>query len=151
MIDWSRAFGGVPIYLHASNRRWVVRQDPAIVYFEEDRRQLFEGVTLQRCGGHFPGSSVLHWAQGAEGRGVLLTGDTLYVLPNLKHVAFMHSFPNLIPLRPARVRGVIEAIADMPFDRLYSAWFGKVIASNASVAARLSAERYVRALEGDQS
>ena len=149
MIEWSRAFGNVPIYLHASNRRWVVRQDPAIIYFEQDRLPLLDGVTLQRCGGHFQGSTVLHWAQGADGGGALLTGDTFYVLPDLRHVGFMHSFPNLIPLRPARVWAVIDAIADLPFDRLYSAWFGKVISTNASVAARLSAERYVRALEDD--
>lgn len=25
MIEWSREFGGVPIYLHADNREWVMR------------------------------------------------------------------------------------------------------------------------------
>ena len=38
--------------------------------------ELFHGVTLLRLGGHFPGSSVLHWA-GSRDRasgGLLLTG-----------------------------------------------------------------------------
>src|ERR1700722_3825430 len=29
MVEWSRAFG-CPIYLHAADRRWVMRPDPAI-------------------------------------------------------------------------------------------------------------------------
>lgn len=38
--------------------------------------ELFHGVTLLRLGGHFPGSSVLHWAGHAEhgAGGVLFTG-----------------------------------------------------------------------------
>jgi glyoxylase-like metal-dependent hydrolase (beta-lactamase superfamily II) len=147
MIEWSRAFDNAPIYLHAANRPWVVRHDPAIVFFEQDRLPLFGGVTLQRCGGHFPGSTVLHWADGADGAGALLTADTLYVLPDLKHVTFMYSFPNQIPLRPASVRGVIDTIADLQFDRVYSGWFGRVITSGGHAAVRLSAERYCRALE----
>ena len=34
MVEWSRAFGGVPIYLHAADRQWVMRPDPAIVFWE---------------------------------------------------------------------------------------------------------------------
>jgi hypothetical protein len=32
MVEWSRAFGGVPIYVHAAEREWVLRPDPAIVF-----------------------------------------------------------------------------------------------------------------------
>jgi hypothetical protein len=28
MVEWSRALGGVPIYLHAADRQWVMRPDP---------------------------------------------------------------------------------------------------------------------------
>ena len=31
VADWSEAFGGVPIYLHGDDRRWVTRPHPAIV------------------------------------------------------------------------------------------------------------------------
>ncbi|MCB0126824.1 MAG: hypothetical protein KDE58_31410, partial [Caldilineaceae bacterium] len=72
MVEWSRAFGNAPIYLHASNREWVMRPDPAIVYWESETYQVNEEITLIRCGGHFPGSSVLHWSAGAEGKGALL-------------------------------------------------------------------------------
>jgi hypothetical protein len=32
MVEWNRAFGGVPIYLHAADRQWVMRPDKAIVF-----------------------------------------------------------------------------------------------------------------------
>ncbi len=79
MIEWSRALGDVPIYLYADHRPWVMRPDDAVVYWQGETKELLPGVTVIRCGGHFPGSSVLHWAAGADGRGSLFTGDTIYV------------------------------------------------------------------------
>jgi glyoxylase-like metal-dependent hydrolase (beta-lactamase superfamily II) len=43
-----------------------------------DKKDLFGGLTLLRLGGHFPGSTVLHWDKGAGGKGVLCTGVTLW-------------------------------------------------------------------------
>lgn len=70
MVEWSRAFGGVPIYLHAADRHWVLRPDPAIVSWEGESRRLHDGLTLVRCGGHFEGgpSSTGPPARGAEAR-----------------------------------------------------------------------------------
>jgi hypothetical protein len=62
MVEWSRAFGGVPIYLHAADRQWVMRPDKAIDFWEGETRTLADGLTLIRCGGHFEGGTVLHWA-----------------------------------------------------------------------------------------
>ena len=28
MVEWSRAFGGIPIYLHADDQQWIMRQTP---------------------------------------------------------------------------------------------------------------------------
>lgn len=97
MVEWSRAFGGVPIHLPRADARWVMRPDPAIRFWE-GRLDLLPGITLVQCGGHFEGSSVLHWSQGAEGRGVLLVGDTIQVVSDRRFVSFMRSYPNLIPL-----------------------------------------------------
>jgi hypothetical protein len=47
---------------------------------------------------HFAGGTVLHWAGGAEGRGALLAGDIIQVVPDRKHVSFMYSYPNYVPL-----------------------------------------------------
>ena len=72
MVEWSRVFDGTPIHLHAADRAWVMRPDPAIHFWEGEILQLQQGITLIHCGGHFPGSTVLHWDAGAEGRGALL-------------------------------------------------------------------------------
>ena len=69
MVEWSRAFGGVPIYLHAADREWVMRPDPAIEFWDGDTKALHDGLTLIRCGGHFEGGTVLHWPAGADGEG----------------------------------------------------------------------------------
>ena len=36
MVEWSRAFGGVPIHLHAADRQWIMRPDPAIKLWDGD-------------------------------------------------------------------------------------------------------------------
>ena len=56
-----RAFD-CPVYLHAADRQWVMRPDPSIVFWEGETQALGDGLTLIRCGGHFAGGTVLHWA-----------------------------------------------------------------------------------------
>ena len=88
-------------------------------------------VTLIQCGGHFPGSAVLHWASGADGRGVLLSGDTIFVTPGEDRVTFVWSAPNRLPLSEAAVRGVWEAVRPFAFDRIYGGWWTPVLRSGA--------------------
>lgn len=147
MVEWSRAFGGAPIYLHADDRQWVMRPDPAIVFWEGDALELGAGLTLLRLGGHFAGAQVLHWAAGADGRGVLLAGDILQVVQDRRFVSFMYSYPNYIPLPGATVRRMVAMLEPYPFERVYGAWFGAVVRADAKEAVRRSAERYLRALE----
>ena len=146
MVEWSRAFDA-PIYLHSANRSFVMRPDPAIEFWDGETLALSPAVTLIRCGGHFPGSTVLHWAAGAEGRGVLLTGDTIYVVSDRRYASFMFSYPNLIPLPAAAIRGIVGAVEPFAFDRLYSSWFERVIRHDAKQAVMRSAERYIHAIE----
>jgi glyoxylase-like metal-dependent hydrolase (beta-lactamase superfamily II) len=47
MVEWSWAFGGVPIYLHAADRQWVMRPDQAIVFWEGETRALAEGLAAK--------------------------------------------------------------------------------------------------------
>jgi glyoxylase-like metal-dependent hydrolase (beta-lactamase superfamily II) len=146
MVDWSRALGGVPIYLHEDNRDWVMRPDPAIEFWSGNSRQIAEGITLVRTGGHFPGSTVLHWAAGAGGRGVLLTADSLMVVPDTRWVSFMYSFPNLIPLNPRTVEAIVKSVRAYQFDRIYSGWWERVLDRDAKAAVQRSAERYIAAI-----
>src|SRR5215468_9189183 len=119
MVEWSRAFGGVPIHLHAADRAWIMRPDPAIKLWEGDTLALLPGVTLVRCGGHFPGGTVLHWAEGAGGRGVLCAGDIAAVAPDRKSVSFMKSYPNFIPLGAGEVEAIAAALAPLSLDTIY--------------------------------
>lgn len=146
MVEWSQAFQA-PIYLHAADRAWVMRPDPAITFWEGETRSLAGNLTLIRCGGHFPGGTVLHWSSGADGRGVLLTGDIINVVQDRRYVSFMYSFPNLIPLPASAVQHVAEAVEPFAYDRIYSAWWDKVTHANAKEAVRFSASRYIAAIQ----
>lgn len=148
MIEWSRAFGGVPVYLHAADRAWVVRDDPAIRYWGGAALDIAPGVTLVRCGGHFAGSTVLHWTGGADGLGALLTGDTIMVGYDRRTVGFMYSYPNLIPLGEAAVRAIAEAVEPYEFEQVYGGWFGRNILEGGKQAIRYSVRRYLHAIAG---
>ena len=147
MVEWSRTFGGAPIYLHAADRNWVMRPDPAIVFWTAETHLLPGGLMLIHCGGHFEGASALHWPAGAGGRGALLTGDSLQVVFDRRHVSFMYSYPNLIPLSAPAVRRIVKAVEPFLFDRVYGGWFNRAIVSSAKAAIARSAERYVQAIE----
>ena len=80
-----------------------------------------------RCGGHFPGSTVLHWARRWRAvRASLLTGDTLQVRPD-KKLTFMHSYPNLIPLDAGTVQRIADRLEPWPFETIYGGWWERVI------------------------
>jgi glyoxylase-like metal-dependent hydrolase (beta-lactamase superfamily II) len=146
MVEWSRAFGGAPVYLHAADRRWVMRPDKAIVSWEGETRTLAEGLTLVRCGGHFEGGTVLHWAGGAGGSGALLTGDILQVVADRRHVSFMYSYPNYVPLPASAVERIVRAVEPFQYDRVYGAFWDTVIERDGRAAVRRSAERYLRSI-----
>jgi glyoxylase-like metal-dependent hydrolase (beta-lactamase superfamily II) len=146
MVDWSQALGGVPIYLHQDNRDWVMRPDSAIEFWSGESKSIDDGITLIRTGGHFPGSTVLHWAAGAGGKGALLTGDTVMVVPDTRWVSFMYSFPNLIPMNQKGVERIVKSVRAYPFDRLYAGWWDRVVDHDAKAAVQRSAERYIAAI-----
>lgn len=148
MVEWSRAFEA-PILLHADDRRHVMRPDPAINFWEGDTFALHDGITLLRTGGHFDGGTVLHWPAGAGGRGALLSGDLLNVLPDRRYVSFMYSYPNLIPLPEHEVRRIAAAVEPWPFEAIYGAWWGRIMPADGNAVVQRSAERYIRALRGE--
>jgi glyoxylase-like metal-dependent hydrolase (beta-lactamase superfamily II) len=148
MVEWSRAFGGVPIHLHGADQRWVMRPDPAIKPWQGDTLTLLPDVTLIRCGGHFPGGTVLHWSNGAEGRAVLCSSDIATVAVDRKYLSFMRSYPNLIPLSARQVIAIGKALEPFTFDTIYGHYFDRVIVSNGKQALAASVRRYVAALAG---
>ncbi|HHY50611.1 MAG TPA: MBL fold metallo-hydrolase [Alphaproteobacteria bacterium] len=146
MVDWSEAFGRVPIYLHADDREHVTRPDPAVVHWTGETCDLGQGLTLIRCGGHFAGGAVLHWPDGAGGKGALLSGDIITVVPDTRYMSFMYSYPNLIPLPARTVRAIAAKVEPYPFDRVYAAWWERVSGEDAKARLARSVERYIAAI-----
>ena len=144
MHTWSAAFGGIPIYVHSANRPWTVRPQPPVRFWEGQETVILPGITLIRTGAQFPGSTVLHWARGAGSNNSLFTGDEIYPVEDLRYVSFLYSFPNLIPLNAAAVRGIVAAIEPYEFETLSAAWPGHYIASGAKQAVLRSADRYIK-------
>jgi glyoxylase-like metal-dependent hydrolase (beta-lactamase superfamily II) len=144
MVDWANAFDA-QIYLHEADNRWIMRPDERITLWSGEAQPLLEDITLIRLGGHFAGSTVLHWASGS---GFLLTGDTIQVVADRNWVSFMYSYPNTIPLPASKVASMRDIIAQYDFERLYGGWFPSVVAQDAKNAVMRSADRYIRALDG---
>jgi hypothetical protein len=99
-----------------------------------------------RGGGQFPGSSMLHWAKGAGGRGVLCSSDIATVTADRKFLTFMWSYPNFIPLPAAAVEGIAAALAPFRFDTIYGHYFDRVIPTGADEVLKKSVARYVAAI-----
>jgi glyoxylase-like metal-dependent hydrolase (beta-lactamase superfamily II) len=143
-VAWSAAFGDCPVYLHASDREWVQYPSAVVQLWEGVSREILPGLTLLNPGGHFEGAAVLHWAAGADGRGVLLSGDTATVVMDRRYVSFMYSYPNLIPLPAAALQRIRDTLRPYRFERIYGAWNGRVVAVEGSDAVERSVDRYLR-------
>ena len=149
MVEWADAFG-CPVHLHGADREWVMRPSPRLQFWDGETKPLLDGLTLIRAGGHYPGGTVLHWRDGAAGRGALLSGDILQVVPS-GWVSFMWSFPNFIPLSAGSARRVAEAVAPYAFDRIYGAFFGRVVPVDGHAVVMRSADRYIASLHTDRT
>ena len=146
MVEWSRAFHDAPVYLHSWDQQWVMRPDPHIAFWDGEQKPLWDDIRLIRCGGHFQGGTVLHWPKGAGGRGALLSGDIIQVVPDRRWVSFMYSYPNLIPLHAAAIRRIVNAVEPFAFERVYGAFSDMTVQTDGKAAIRRSAERYVQAI-----
>jgi glyoxylase-like metal-dependent hydrolase (beta-lactamase superfamily II) len=140
ITEWSKAFGDVPVYINALDEQWLTRRSPAIQLWSEQERPLWDSIKLVRCGGHFPGASVMYVP---EVKGTLYVGDTIQVTPGGNAVSFMYSYPNMIPLPQKDIEQIKQAVEHLDYDAIYGA-FGKYITHNAKEAVNASIERYMR-------
>jgi glyoxylase-like metal-dependent hydrolase (beta-lactamase superfamily II) len=141
MIEWAHRFD-CPVLVHEDDRKWVLRPDNAVEFWSGETRELWDDVKLLRLGGHFAGGQVLHWPAGDA----LLSGDIVQVLPGSRWVSFMYSYPMLIPLPTREVERIAAALEPYAFERIYGAWWGRVIPANGKDVVRRSAARYVAAI-----
>jgi glyoxylase-like metal-dependent hydrolase (beta-lactamase superfamily II) len=144
MASWGQAFG-CRVFVHDADRPWVVDPDSGIEFWSGESKEVVSGVTMHRLGGHFPGSTILHW----QDRGILFPGDTLLVTPDRKHVAFMWSYPNHVPLPGAEVERIGRRLEALDFESIYSPfWERGEIESNAKEAV---AQSILRQLKGPEA
>lgn len=151
-VEWSSRFRGrdgrgAPVWVPRRDETWVLRPDDAVRTWE-DRVEVAPGVTLVRCGGHFAGSAVLHVAGAAGGRGALLVGDTLMVLPGARRVSFMRSYPMLLPLPERYLDRLLASLEGLAYDRIHGGWPGLTVEADARSVVARSADLYRAWLTG---
>jgi len=147
-VDLADAFNA-RILIPRADQQWIQRPSPRIELFDEEAEPV-RGTTQARIGGHFDGAAVLHWPAGSDGRGALLTGDTIAVVQDRGWVSFMWSYPNLIPLDEATVRSIALRVGQFQFDRIYGGWWGRVVVKDGPDAIRRSADRYIARMHGQR-
>ncbi|HWJ77514.1 MAG TPA: MBL fold metallo-hydrolase [Niallia sp.] len=140
IVEWAEAFN-CPIYIHTLDRKWITRKSNRYIFWEGESLQLAPGVTVINLGGHFDGSSVLHWKK-TNGDFVLLVGDTLFIVPDKGWLSFMYSHPNRIPLPAFAVERIKQILEDYEFTRIFGA-FDNNILEQGKEAVMKSAERYI--------
>ena len=123
-----------------------MRPDPRVELWDgggAGARRRADAAPARRALRGRPGAAL---AGGADGRGALLAGDIVQVVQDRRFVSFMYSYPNLIPLPGPTVRRIVAKLEPYAFDRIYGAWWGRVVRADAHDAVRRSAERYLRAI-----
>src|SRR3954451_5223704 len=139
-VDIANAFDA-RVLIPRADADWIQRPSERIEFFDDEIEPV-PGLTLARIGGHFDGAAVLHWPAGSDGRGALLTGDTITVVQDREWVSFMWSYPNLIPLDETTVLDIARRVEPFRFDRVYGGWWGRVVVTDGAAAVRRSADRY---------
>ncbi len=146
-IDIADAFDA-RVLIPRADEQWIQRPSSRIELFDDEVEPV-PGLTVARIGGHFDGAAVLHWPAGSDGRGALLTGDTITVVQDRAWVSFMWSYPNLIPLDEHTVLDIAARVERFAFDRVYGGWWGRVVVEDGPGAIRRSADRYVARMRGE--
>ena len=145
MVEWAERFDA-RVLLHEADREWVMRPSSRIEHWSGERLRVSDTLELVRLGGHFAGGTVCVWSDGADGRGVMLSGDIVQVVADRDWVSFMWSYPNLIPLPAAEVERIATVVDTLEFDRVYGAWWPTIVAADAKAKVGRSAARYVDAV-----
>lgn len=146
MVEWSLAFKNAAIYVHETDKSWVQREHANIKFWSGATLHLHDDLTLIHTPGHFDGFQVLHWPTGADGRGVLFSGDQPQVCVDTNWVSFMYSYPNFVPLNATAVQNICRTLEGFQFDRIYGAFPGRTMWTGAKQKLAASADRYLKAL-----
>lgn len=149
----------MPLYINALDKEWYARtasiQGDEVIFWRGTQR-LSANITLVECGGHFPGSAVLHWDRAGEpltseadarapDSGLLLVADTVMVQPAQKGFTFMWSYPNMIPLHPSDVLRIQQILSEYDYDSVSGTWPDRWVRTGAKRVFDESVETYLSA------
>ena len=146
MVEWSQVFKNAPIHLHSADRPWVLRPHANVQHWSGDSTKLLADLVLIHTPGHFDGFQVLYWPGGADGKGVLLSGDQPQVCMDTGWVSFMYSYPNFIPLGAQAIGQIVTRLEPYKFDRIYGAFPKRTVVAGAKGVVKRSAERFIQAI-----
>ncbi|KAI1613067.1 beta-lactamase-like protein [Exophiala viscosa] len=136
--DWSATFK-CPVYMTEVDSVWANRKDSphaTLKLLKEPATELLPGLTAVICGGHFPGSMVLHSAPPNTPIPTLFVADAIFAVasghnpdPGKREYTisyqFLWSIPNYIPLPPDIVLQIWKALKPFEFKATYGV-FAKV-------------------------
>ncbi|KAF1932429.1 uncharacterized protein M421DRAFT_54336 [Didymella exigua CBS 183.55] len=134
-LEWASQFK-CPVYVASDDAEWLNRKDlHGVRKLYKGAEEIVPGVTVIQCGGHFDGSSVLHWEKK------LFIADTMMSVPSgffnaaqpaahplTASFSFMWSYPNMIPLPPAKIHGIWKALRAFEFEETYGGFPGQNVA-----------------------
>ncbi|KAG9784890.1 hypothetical protein KCU88_g2669, partial [Aureobasidium melanogenum] len=113
---------------------WANRKDgtntSTLKLLTQPTTELLPGLTAVICGGHFPGSMVLHSAPPNTSLPTLFVADTIFAVASAKNpnpgkrrdtisYQFLWSIPNMIPLPPDTVLQIWKALKPFDFKATY--------------------------------
>lgn len=148
MQRWSEALGNIPILIHAADKEWVPAGARNVQFWTGDQFEIAPGLTLLHVAGHFAGSAALHWLDARAPDGVLFPGDALQVSNNRKHVSFLYSYPNAIPMHASAVERMRTLLAPFAFARVYGFTWRLNIVREGRAAVDWSFDRFLAAAHG---
>lgn len=140
MAEWAEYFD-CPIFLHQLDSKWVMDENSKVKYFSEERLQVMPGIQVIHTGGHFPGSTVLHYKR-KDKTPALFGGDSLYLSLSKKHLSAMYSYPNNIPLSGKELFDCFNKIDELKFDAFFGAFSWQNLFEGAEKVFRNSLQRY---------
>ncbi|KIV98031.1 hypothetical protein PV10_01724 [Exophiala mesophila] len=130
--DWSTTFK-CPVYMTEVDSVWANRKDVStanLKLLKDPYTELLPGITAAICGGHFPGSMVLHSAVPNTDVPTLFVADTIFAVasghnpdPGKRQdtvsYQFLWSIPNYIPLPPDTVLQIWQRLKRFDFKATY--------------------------------
>ena len=129
--DWSSTFK-IPVYTAAADSVWLNRQThptATLKLLSDPVTELQPGVHSIICGGHFPGSQVLHTATPNTSMPTLFVADAIFpaassrnpdpAKPGQLTYMFLWSIPNMIPLSPDEILRIWRVLKQWDFQATY--------------------------------